>query len=104
MPQTYTWTASAICHKPLYFENRQLERYGHSHGPVLQPIHSTAHFFVRLVTLPYHTAIHPSNECMYTLGYYRPGNCAPWLKDPIPISLSGATRQALVTTGLAHIP
>jgi hypothetical protein len=104
IPQTFTWTASALCHKPLYFENRQLERYGHTHGPVLQPIHSAAHFFVSLATLPYATAIHPPTECRYALGYYRPGNCAPWLKDPLPISLNGLRRQALVTTGLGLLP
>jgi hypothetical protein len=102
--QSFTWTASSLCHKPLYFENIQLERYGHSHGPVMQPFRSAAHFFVRLVTLPYHTAIHPPNECEYPLGLYRPGDCAPWLKDPIPISLDGMRRQALVTTGVAFIP
>lgn len=104
VPQTFTWTASALCHKPLYFENRQLERYGHTHGPILQPLHSAAHFFVSLATLPYATAIHPPTECRYALGYYRPGNCAPWLKDPLPISLNGLRRQALVTTGLGLLP
>lgn len=103
-PQSFTWTASSLCHKPLYFENQQLERYGHTHGPVLQPFHSAAHFFVSLATLPYATAIHPPTECRYALGYYRPGNCAPWLKDPIPISLEGIKRQAVVTTGLSFIP
>lgn len=98
-PMTYAYTASSVCHKPLYFENIQLERYGHSHGPLLQPIHSVAHFFVRLATLPYHTALHPANECEYPLGLYRPGDCAPWLKDPVPLSLSGFRRQALVTGG-----
>ena len=104
VPQSFTWTASSLCHKPLYFENQQLERYGHTHGPILQPIHSTAHFFVSLATLPYQSAIHPPTECQYALGYYRPGNCAPWLKDPIPISLEGLSRQAVVTTGLSFIP
>ena len=103
-PQSFTWTASSLCHKPLYFENQQLERYGHTHGPVLQPFHSAAHFFVSLATLPYQSAIHPPTECRYALGYYRPGNCAPWLKDPLPISLEGLSRQAVVTTGLAFIP
>ncbi len=103
-PQTVTWTASSLCHKPLYFENVQLERYGHTHGPIAQPIRSTVHFFVSLVSVPYQTAIHPPNECQYALGFYRPGDCAPWLKDPIPISLRGAGRQALVVTGLAFIP
>ena len=104
VPQSFTWTASSLCHKPLYFENQQLERYGHTHGPILQPIHSTAHFFVSLATLPYAASIHPPNECRYALGYYRPGNCAPWLKDPIPLSLDGLRRQALITTGLSFIP
>ena len=104
VPQSFSWTASSLCHKPLYFENQQLERYGHTHGPILQPLHSTAHFFVSLATLPYATAIHPPTECRYALGYYRPGNCAPWLKDPIPFSLDGLRRQALITTPLAIIP
>ncbi len=101
-PQTFTWTASSLCHKTLYFENVQLERYGHSHGPITQPIHSFGHFFVSLISVPYQTAIHPANECNYALGFYRPGDCAPWLKDPIPISLRGALRQALVVTGLGY--
>lgn len=104
VPQTYSWTASSLCHKPLYFENIQLERYGHSHGPFMQPVRSVAHFFVSLAFLPYQTAIHPQNECEYPLGLYRPGDCAPWLKDPIPISLDGMRRQSLVATGAAFIP
>ena len=104
IPQTFAWTASNLCHKPLFFENVQLERYGHSHGPFTQPVQSVAHFFVSLATISYQAAIHPANECQYALGYYRPGNCAPWLKDPIPISLDGARRQVLTTTGLAFIP
>ena len=96
IPQTYTWKASSLCHKPLFFENVQLERYGHSRGPFSQPVHSVAHFFVSLATVPYQTAITPANECQYALGFYRPGNCAPWLKDPVPISLDGARRQVAV--------
>lgn len=103
-PQVVTWKASNLCHKPLYFENIQLERYGHSRGPVAQPIHSTLHFFTRLVALPYMTGICPPNECEYALGYYRPGNCAPWLKEPVPISLEGIRREALFVTGAAFIP
>ena len=102
--QSVTWKASSLCHKPLYFENRQLERYGHSRGPFAQPLHSTAHFFVSLVSLPYQSAINPPNECQYALGFFRPGGCAPWLKDPVPISLEAAGRQALITTGAAFIP
>jgi hypothetical protein len=101
-PQTFTWTAPSLCHKTLYFENVQLERYGHSHGPFTQPIRSVGHFFVSLISIPYQTAIHPVNECNYALGFYRPGDCAPWLKDPVPISLRGALRQAGVVVGLGY--
>lgn len=98
-PQTVTWYASNICHKPLYFENVQLERYGHSAGPVLGPVRAAGHFFGSVLLYPYHTAINPPNECQYPLGYYRPGNCAPWLVEPIPLSLKGAAREAAVITG-----
>ena len=47
-----TWKAAGNCHKPLYFEDWNLERYGHSHGP-LDPVFSAAHFFVTLPILPY---------------------------------------------------
>jgi hypothetical protein len=104
IPQTVTWKASALCHKTLFFENVQLERYGHSHGPFLQPIASTGHFFASLFFLPYQSGIHPANECQYALGYYRPGDCAPWLKDPVPISLEGAKLQTLTMLGFAYIP
>ncbi|MGI9516221.1 MAG: hypothetical protein ACR2NP_04180 [Pirellulaceae bacterium] len=97
------WKASALCHKPLYFENIQLERYGHTHGPVVEPIHSTAHFFCSLLFWPYQAGIHPPHECVYALGYYRPGDCAPWLKDPIPLSLDGAKNQLIFTAATAAI-
>lgn len=94
-PNSFFWKASALCHKPLYFENRQLERYGHTHGPIVQPFHSTAHFFTNLILWPYNSGINPPNECLYALGFYRPGDCAPWLKDPFPISPRGALRQGI---------
>ncbi len=102
-PQMVYWHASSLCHKTLFFEDVKLERYGHSAGPVMQPLRSTAHFFVSLLSIPYQAGIHPPNECQYALGYYRPGNCAPWLRDPIPISLNGAMYQASVVTGGAFI-
>ena len=103
VPQTFTWTASSLCHKPLYFENVPLERYGHSAGPFMQPVESTVHFFTSLFFIPYSTALNPPNECQYALGYYRPGNCAPWLRTPFPISLDGAKRQAEAIVGLSAI-
>ena len=93
-PATLTWRASALCHKPLYFEDVRLERYGHSAG-VMQPFYSGAHFFVSVAALPYNMALYPPYECRYPRGYYRPGDCAPWLVPPIPLS----GRAALSATG-----
>ena len=105
LASTMTWKASGVCHKPLYFEEVQLERYGHTAGPVLQPVLSGAHFFLNIATLPYQMGISPPNECEYALGYYRPGNCAPWLLPPIPLSVRGALMEAgAITGGVFVIP
>lgn len=98
-PATFAYTASGVCHKPLYFEDVQAERYGHVAGPFLQPVLSSAHFFLNVAALPYNMAIHPPNECQYALGYYRPGSCAPWMVPPIPLSLKGALAEAGVIVG-----
>ena len=37
-PTTMTWKASNLCHNPLYFEDVNLERYGHTRGPLLEPL------------------------------------------------------------------
>ena len=83
---TFTWVAAATCHKPLYFEQVGVERYGHSAGPIAQPIISGVHFFGDIVMLPYHAGLTPPKECIYTLGHYRPGDCAPWLLPGFPFS------------------
>ena len=98
-PSTFAWHASGLCHKPLYFEGVQLERYGHTTGPYTQPFVSGAHFFLNIATLPYHMGINPPHECQYALGYYRPGNCAPWMLQPVPLSLRGALAEAGVVVG-----
>ena len=102
---TFTWTASALCHKPLYFEDVQLERYGHSAGPMKQAALSGVHFFGNILFLPYHMGLNPPNECQYALGYYRPGSCAPWLLPAVPLSARGARWQlAALVGGLLIIP
>lgn len=98
---TYLWKASAMCHKPLYFEDEQLERYGHSFSPCFQPVISGAHFFTRLPVLPYCMGVEPPCECIYALGHYRPGSCAPYMCNPIPLSPRGALIEAGAVTGAA---
>jgi hypothetical protein len=104
-PVTFAWTASGLCHKPLYFEDIQLERYGHSLGPWAQPFASGAHFFLTLPILPYKMGLELPNECMYSLGYYRPGSCAPYMLDPLPLSIrAGLFEAGAWVGGVAIIP
>jgi hypothetical protein len=96
---TMTWKASGVCHKPLFFEDVQLERYGHTRGPIVQPFVSGAHFFANVALLPYKMGINPPHECQYPLGYIRPGSCAPWMLQPFPLSARGAATATGFYTG-----
>jgi hypothetical protein len=93
-PCTFTWVASGLCHKPLYFEDVQLERYGHTGCPLLQPVLSGACFFTTVVVLPYEMGLELPREDIYVLGYERPGSCSPYVIDPIPLSVRGAMFEA----------
>ena len=101
-PTTFTWKATGVCHKPLYFEDVQLERYGHSWNPFVQPFMSAGHFFVSVPLLPYKMGLTLPNECIYTLGYYRPGSCAPYVIEPLQLSLRGALFEAAAVTGFVY--
>lgn len=103
IPATVQWKASGICHHPLYFEELQLERYGHEVGPVLQPVLSSAVFFGNVLMLPYHVGVNPPWECQYALGHERPGNCMPWTMETIPYSEPGAFLQAAAITSAVFI-
>ena len=96
----FMWKASAVSTKAAYFEDVQLERYGHTKVcPALQPIVSGAKFFATIPILPYKMGVTPPNECVYTLGHHRAGNCAPYMVEPFPISPRGALFQAGAVTG-----
>ena len=74
-------------------------------GPFTQPVVSGAHFFLNIAALPYKMAINPPLECQYTLGYYRPGSCAPWHIPPVPLSLRAAIAEAnFIVGGINVIP
>ncbi len=101
----FAWKASALCHKPLYFEDIELERYGQTCSPLFQPIISATKFYLALPILPYLMGVEPPLECIYPLGYYRPGSCAPFIIPPVPISLRGALLEAGVwVAGVALVP
>jgi hypothetical protein len=94
-PITFAWTAAGTCHNPVYFDDEQLERYGHSWGPVKQTAISAVKFFAKVPLLPYYMGVNPPNECIYDLGQYRPGSCAPYYLDPLPLSVRGALYEGM---------
>ena len=101
----FQWKASALCTKAAYFEDVQLERNGHSVCPALEPVLSGARFFLTVPVLPYKMGLTPPSECVYTLGHYRVGNCAPHMLDPLPISIRAALFEgAAIGAGIALIP
>ena len=100
---TFTWKAAGYCHKPLYFEHWNLERYGHSHGFVADSFLSAAHFFARIPALPYEMGVELPWECVYPVGYYRPGSCAPWTVPAVPVSCRGLAVEAAAATGIVFI-
>jgi hypothetical protein len=104
-PTCYQWKASGVCTKAAYFEDVQLERYGHSVCPFLQPVISGTKFFLTVPLLPYKMGITPPNECVYTLGHYRAGSCSPYMLDPFPISVRAVLFEAAAVGGaVALIP
>lgn len=96
----YQWQASNLHHMPLYFEDPNLERYGHVHHELVQPFVSVGKFGLQLVGLPYQMTIDPVCKKQYTLGWYRPGECAPKQTPQIPWNSTAALNQAAVTTGV----
>ncbi len=96
----YAWEPSNFYHYPLYFEDAVLERYGHTYHPVVQPVVSVAKFGSQLVMLPYQMTLDPVDRPMYSLGWYRPGDCAPKLRYQPPLNGQAAAVEAGVWTGL----
>ncbi|MDR1493224.1 MAG: hypothetical protein LBT05_10945 [Planctomycetaceae bacterium] len=98
----FQWVAPANCISSAYFEDVATERYGHSWGPFLQPIVSAGKFYGSVLFLPYKMGLTPPCECVYTIGYYRPGSCAPYMIDPLPLSIRAGLMQAGAVVGLGY--
>ncbi len=67
----FFWTAPDLRHRPLYFEQRYVERYGYSFGR-WQPIASGAQFFGTVPLLPWKMLKDPPWRPIYKLGQLRP--------------------------------
>lgn len=102
-PSIFAWKASNISYNPLYFQDVQLERYGHTYGDCIQPFVSVGKFGVQLIGLPYQMALDPPCKEMYSLGYYRPGEPAPKLFYQIPLNAKAAAVTAAFYSGVGVV-
>ena len=97
------WQASNLSHDPLYFEDVSLERYGHTFPDAVQPFVSLGKFGAQLIGLPYQMALDPIWRDQYALGYYRPGDPAPYLHYQVPYNSKAALTASGVYTGLIFL-
>ncbi len=79
---TYTWITPTFRHRPLYFEQINLERYGIQRKLPWEPVVSAADFFGTAFWMP--LTILQTSPCtdVYTLGHQRPGDCAVFQTTP----------------------
>ena len=99
----FQWEASDLYHNPLYFEDPALERYGHTYPAIIQPFASAGLFGLQLFGLPYQMTLDPIHKRKYTLGWYRPGECAPKKLYQIPLNAHAAAVEGGAVTGLIFL-
>lgn len=89
------WRPSMICHQPLYYQEIMLERHGHDRWGLLQPIASGVRFYSTIGMIPYLSILRAPCENYYVLGHYRPGTCAPKMRDHLPWDKRAAAVETL---------
>ena len=95
---TARWTAPNFYHRPLLFEDVNLERYGNQTR--YQNITSAAKFFGTIPTLPYRVGQNPRCHRDYTFKHYRPGDCVPYQASHFELNHRGGFWQTLATAAL----
>ncbi|MCA9154390.1 MAG: hypothetical protein KDA38_06360, partial [Planctomycetales bacterium] len=75
------WEPPRVVHRPLYWDETPLERYGQTRHPVLQPLTSTAHFFGTFFVTPAKLVIEPPLSPATDAGLFRPGSPVPCLRQ-----------------------
>lgn len=93
------WAPTSLWHKPLYFEDVNLERHGLSFG-IAQPAVSATRFVGNVVALPYHMVRQHPHDCVYDLGHCRPGNCVPFYRHHAPFDKVAGLAEAGTLVGM----
>jgi hypothetical protein len=95
--KTKHWVAPAYCHQPTYYEDVMHEHHGHERCPPLQPLLSGARFYTGIFFTPYLAYMRPPLRDIPNTGNYRPGSCAPGIRQRAPYDAGAIKVQALST-------
>jgi len=95
--KTKNWVAPAYCHQPTYYEDVMLEHHGHERCPPMQPILSGARFYSGIFFTPYLAYMRPPLKDIPNTGHYRPGSCAPAIRQRAPYDPGAVKFQAAAT-------
>ena len=95
--KTKHWVAPLYCHQPTYYEDVMLEHHGHERCVVLQPVLSGARFYTGIFFTPYLATLRPPLQDIPSTGHYRPGSCAPALRQRAPYDPTAMKVQAAAT-------
>ena len=87
-----------VRYEPLYFEEKNAERYGWDAG-IYQPFISAGMFYVDLVMLPYNFGVRPYWHREYNTGYFLPGDPVPYLIYVPEFSWPGLVLEAGAVVG-----
>lgn len=101
--RTVNWLPTNFFHQPLYFDDMPLERYGQSVCPHWQPVASGLRFFLTVPAVPYKIGLDRPYDCVTTLGLYRPGVCAPCVRERYPIEADATLFEAATALGFVFL-
>lgn len=94
---TKNWVAPTFCHYPTYYDDVMLEYHGHERCPPLQPLLSGGRFFTGIFFTPYLMTLQHPNQQVPNAGHFRPGTCAPGVRQRAPYDPTALKVQAAAT-------
>lgn len=92
--KTKCWVAPVYCHQPTYYDDVMLEYHGHERCTPLQPILSGTRFYTGIFFTPYLATLRPPLQDIPSTGHYRPGSCAPAIRQRAPYDPTALKVQA----------
>ena len=98
------WTAPDLYHRPLYFEQPNLERYGHvRRNTAVTSALSAGKFFGSVPLIPFKLGKEPPCQRTYTLGHGRPGSYHRKQRPDPGFAARGGIMQAATIVGLVFL-